>query len=1024
MPPSKGGSTRRRWAIAGGLLFGLYLVIGFAGVPVVVESQLVQLVEDQLGVQPRIEHVRFNPFDLRLSLEGVELPDPKGGAPAAAFEELVVDLDLLGFLSADVALDEVVLVGPRISAVVGEGGRLNWLDLLAARDQNADEEDKSANSEEGKEKDEEALIVDVDMIRIKGGRIHFEDRSQNPKFDVEIEPLDFEMEGFTTRPNGESPYSLVVQLGADTRLGWKGSIAMDPIRSEGHVALTGLDLRLPWKYASEQVRFEVESGDLEFAVDYQLDRAKGFSLTLTDGTMTVSQVELLDPANQTKVLSLPALGVTGINGFANTSGLASLGIEGVSLEGGRLKSWIEPDGRFRLVELFTPQDLVPPASETKAETTDAERPVKSERAGDSKGVDPVPAESGEKGAWPGIKIDRIAVKGFDLDLEDRSAASAVPIHFSSLDLVVEGYSTEPGTSLRVDLKSVFGETGQLSITGPLTLEPLATELSIKATEIGLADFQPYVADVARIDVTSGSLTSNLVVGAKARDGEGVAVTAKGRVQIDRLASLDRRLSVKFVEWESLRVEGLDYSPAAIKVEEVAIKGAQAHLVLDRSGKSNVDAIFGVAGDGTSKDSSGPSEPKTPSADASDSISIEVAKITLEGLGADFNDQSTDPVFAISVGDVTGTVEGLSSSRGSRARLNLSGLIDDVAPVRVSGKINPLSSDAYSDVKVKVSGVSLPAFSPYSGRYVGYQIDRGKLNLDLHYELEKRHLIASNSVALDQFDFGNRVVSDHATSLPVALAAVLLKNPKGNIKVSLPIEGDIDDPSFSLLGMLGKAVVNLVTRVATSPLSVVTGIVTRRGGNSSEVVFASGVSDLSDGSRATLDGLADLLGGRKTLAIEIRGRADPKVDGPGLRAARVEEELRRAAFRSSSRQARAQVADASAMQLTPEARVAGLEELYQAGMGTRLEDRVPRVAGESSKERRESLIKVATAALAEQVKLDNADWRGLARARGAAIQTAILEGGHVGKEQVFLVKIEVGEVGRDDVVAAELSLTRK
>ena len=119
-----------------------------------------------------------------------------------------------------------------------------------------------------------------------------------------------------------------------------------------------------------------------------------------------------------------------------------------------------------------------------------------------------------------------------------------------------------------------------------------------------------------------------------------------------------------------------------------------------------------------------------------------------------------------------------------------------------------------------------------------------------------------------------------------------------------------------------------------------------------------------------------------------------------------------------------MADASAMPLTPEARVAGLAELYQAGMGSRLEDRVPRVAGESSKERRESLIKVATAALAEQVKLDNADWRGLARARGAAIQTAILEGGHVGKEQVFLVKIEVGEVGRDDVVAAELSLTRK
>ena len=98
-----------------------------------------------------------------------------------------------------------------------------------------------------------------------------------------------------------------------------------------------------------------------------------------------------------------------------------------------------------------------------------------------------------------------------------------------------------------------------------------------------------------------------------------------------------------------------------------------------------------------------------------------------------------------------------------------------------------------DLTVSFKNIELPRFSVYTGKYLGREIEKGKLILDLHYNIDNDKLHSSNRVLFDQLTLGKTVESEDATSLPLDLALSLLKDPDGQINLDLPVDGDISDP---------------------------------------------------------------------------------------------------------------------------------------------------------------------------------------------------------------------------------------
>jgi hypothetical protein len=268
----------------------------------------------------------------------------------------------------------------------------------------------------------------------------------------------------------------------------------------------------------------------------------------------------------------------------------------------------------------------------------------------------------------------------------------------------------------------------------------------------------------------------------------------------------------------------------------------------------------------------PAEPPTP---------VAIETMSFQGGRINFTDHFIKPNYSANLLEIGGRVSGLSSEETRMADVDLRGKLENYAPLEITGKINPLRDDLFVDLKIDFKDMDLSPLTPYSGRYAGYTIEKGKLFLSLKYLIVNRNLAATNNVFLDQFTFGDAVESPDATKLPVRLAVALLKNRKGEISLDLPLSGSLDDPKFSVWSVVVKIIVNLLVKAATSPFALL-GALFGGGEELSYLEFNYGKEALDAPAEAKLKNLVKALHDRPALKLEIAGHVDVEKDREALR----------------------------------------------------------------------------------------------------------------------------------------------
>ncbi len=187
-------------------------------------------------------------------------------------------------------------------------------------------------------------------------------------------------------------------------------------------------------------------------------------------------------------------------------------------------------------------------------------------------------------------------------------------------------------------------------------------------------------------------------------------------------------------------------------------------------------------------------------------------------------------------------------------------------------MNPLAKPLALDLKVKVRDLELPPLSPYAIKYAGYGIERGKLSVDLAYVVQPDgQLTASNKIILNQLAFGDKVEGSTA-DLPVKLAVALLADQHGVIDLDLPVSGSINDPEFSLGGVIWKVITNLIVKAVTAPFHLIASAFGGSGDELSRVEFAPGTATLDATAQANLDKVAQALVERPALSLTVTGES--------------------------------------------------------------------------------------------------------------------------------------------------------
>ena len=515
-------------------------------------------------------------------------------------------------------------------------------------------------------------------------------------------------------------------------------------------------------------------------------------------------------------------------------------------------------------------------------------------------------ELSDERIWVG-SVGKLAVNDLMLRIEDQTTTPAAVQLIDGFTMTGENLSSEPNKSGTIALKTRINQKGSLKVDGSLQVFPLLSKLKVETQGISVTPLEPYFNDLLNISLQRGQVSSKGDVTVEIGK-QGFDAAYKGSLTLGDLLTVDKLNRADFLKWRSFHLGGIDFrlQPMSINVAEIALTDFFSRLIIDPQGKLNLAGIVKKPNQESplppqpSPSSSPEADEKTAAAPVAAEAKpvpekaplppIKIAKITLQNGTVSFSDFFVKPNYSVRVGKLGGRITGLSSTPDTLADMDLRGSYAGSAPVKIAAKLNPLASKPYLDLKADITGVDLVGLSPYSGKYAGYNIEKGKLSLNVAYKLENNLLAAENRLFIDQFTFGDKVESPDATTLPVNMAISLLKNNRGEIDLNLPISGSLEDPQFSIGGLIVKVVVNLFVKAVTSPFALL-GSMFGGGEELSNVEFAPGRARLDEAATKKLESLAKALSERDSLKLEITGRADPEVDAEGIKRVAINRAVR-------------------------------------------------------------------------------------------------------------------------------------
>ncbi|VFR86264.1 putative exported protein [plant metagenome] len=514
--------------------------------------------------------------------------------------------------------------------------------------------------------------------------------------------------------------------------------------------------------------------------------------------------------------------------------------------------------------------------------------------------------------------------------QDTSAKPVVKVAAQSLAVTADRLTPDlkGDTAFKIQGQGLQGD-GRLTVSGVLTPAPLSVKADVDLAALELSGFAPYIASSLNATVRGVALGGRGKAAFQAADGKTpMRASWRGDVDIGNLRLDDRVTRSDFLRFKQLSLARSAFSLQGEKVAadlgDVTLDDFYGRVILSSEGTLNLSDIVANPGEAGGSITQGTQTTRTEPAASGAAPDVSLRSLTLRSGKINFTDRFVKPNYTADLTRLQGTVSAVSSTRPQPADVKVKGRVYDNAPFSLEGKVQPFGEFLALELRAIAQGVDLPTFTTYSAKYVGYPIERGKLSVDVTYKVEDRKLTARNKVVLNQLTFGPRTDSPDALKLPVLLAVSLLKDRHGNIDINLPVSGSLDDPEFSVGGIIVQVFINLISKAVTAPFSL---LASAFGGGEelSFIAFEPGSAVLSDAALANIDTLSAALADRPALKLDVSGRADPAVDADGLRQAWLDARLRQAKAAALSTRARKVDPDTVKLEAGDEARY--LEDAY-------------------------------------------------------------------------------------------------
>ncbi len=1008
------------------LLVALYAAAGFWLAPRLVRSALLEDIPKALDAVPSVGEIRINPFLLQVSVKDFALAD-REGRKLLGFERLFIDFQLSSLWRRAYSFANIDIAAPYLNASVAKDGTLNLAKLHPA---------SPAPPKPPETKSEPLPPLRVGSFKVTQGSVSYEDRSRPSEFTAHLQPINFELRDFTTGVAG-GVFTFTGTSNLGERIEWHGHLSVQPIESDGELRIEALRAHTIWEYLEDQLNFMINSGQIDLDATYKFSLKDTVDLQVNLAKLAAADITVRPRDSELDWVTIPGLTVLG-----TTVDLAPhrAHVDSLSVTGLKVSTWRAPDGSLNLLNLLAAR-----VGSAKAQARDAVAPgaapasSPAPAAGAPPASPPVAARSSAAASPPWqVELHQFDLTDAHISAEDRTTRPTAKIVLAPLSLRVTGASLDLAKPVSVTLETRINESGSLTANGEVTPQPASAAWNLKIADIDLTALQPYIGQHTSMTLSSGKLGGD----AKFRYGANLkpVLLFAGNIHVDGLHTVDDTLHDDFVNWQRLDILGLNYqqAPDRLDIAQIVARKPYARVIIETDSSLNVKRVLAGPGpaspppptdQGSAAKAAAKSSPHGSSAAqsatavsapaSSQPMPMAIKKVAIEGGVANFTDLSVAPNFSAGIQHLDGTVLGLSSKPSSRAKVDLHGSVDAFSPVSITGEVNLLSAALYTDLALSFRNIELSIFNPYSGKFAGYNIAKGKLTTELHYKVDRRKLDAQHHIIIDQLEFGEKTASKDAVSLPIKLGVALLKDRNGVIDLNLPVTGSLDDPKFRIGPIIWKVIVNILEKAVTAPFALL-GALFGGGPDIQFVEFHPGTSALDPAAVDKVKAVAKALAERPQLKIEVPIAVVPDIDRPALATAQFNAQLNELQTLKLGRKKSAGAAPTSYDQLDPGAKLDLLTGLYVKDVGA--EPKYPPAVTDLKQkpELVSAKIDFLTQGIREHLVVSDADLNTLGQQRAMVLEQALLSDTQIDPARVFLVANDKVS-SKDGLVRLELSL---
>ena len=541
--------------------------------------------------------------------------------------------------------------------------------------------------------------------------------------------------------------------------------------------------------------------------------ASKFTLENNASAASIGEVKAQKIALKTKNKELATIAEIGVKDADFDLAKTALRIESVSINKPKFATDIKENGELSAIsELgLNGEKASAKKSKAKSKTASAKKSTKSQKTAEkTEQKSAQDAKSGFK-----FSVKNVAVTGADIGITHIFEGQKIAHKFDGLNVNLQNISENlaaPVTA-KIDMKS--SQKLNLALKGKITPEPLSIEADIKLNDANLPRYFVYAKNYLDASLKSGELNAELNV------KYAVDASVSGKANIANIELADGS-GDKVFAFKNLKLSKISFAKNFLNLERVTLSAPFLKAHLNKERELNLSSLVKKSESESTQNAdvkqAAPKNEKAAEAAKQQKkegeFDFAIKNILVENGDIDFSDASLFMPFATKITKLEGVLMDIDSTRPTMGTLE--GVVGKSGFSKIGLKLLPYDPKKSTEVKFSFKDIDLVDVTPYSGQFLGYKIEKGKLNLTLNYDVKDSKLNGSNVVNLDTLTLGEKVESKDAVDLPLSLAISILSDQNNQINIDLPVTGDLNDPDFKYGGIVWEAVKKLFADITLAP----------------------------------------------------------------------------------------------------------------------------------------------------------------------------------------------------------------